>query len=388
MRKSITHKKKMIYAIATLVGTIVGVGMFSLPYVASQVGFWPMVIYLIGGTIIAIAISLVYASVIIESNGKKRLPGYVNDYFGKKWGAITLINFLLGMYGSLIAYIIIGGNFLHGLVSPFLPISQFVSILIFFSLGSFLIYKGIESIAETEFFMLLFLVIIIIIFCFISFGKIKPANFSGYDMNKIFLPYGIVFFSLMGTSILPEIKEIFLKGEKKEHYSKKGKVEFKKAIIYSIIIALVIYIAFIFAVLGVSGANTSIEAFSGLKLLLSDKVVYLGYIFGFLSVFTSFISIGLTIKRCFSYDYNLKPIMSFILATLIPFALFLLGVNNFISIISLVGAITFGIAGCFIFALYFKIKKTGKLKETIITNYTGYALIIMFLVGIILSLKH
>lgn len=379
--------KKIIFAISTLVGTIVGVGMFGLPYVAAQVGFWPMIIYLCGGAVIVIAISLIYGAVIIGSDGKKRLPGYVKEYFGEKWSIISLINFLFGLYGSQLAYIIIGGKFLQGLIFPFFSISQFAATMIFFIIGSALIYKGIKSVAETEFFMLIFLVLIICIFFFISFGKINTANFSGYDINKMFLPYGIVFFSLMGLSILPEIKEIFLQSGRKNNYSEKGKKNFKKTIIYSVLISLVIYIIFVAVILGVSGKNTSQEAFSGLKNVLSNRIIYLGYIFGFLAVFTSFLSVGLTIEKSFIYDYGLKHNKAFILASIVPLALFLAGFKNFLYIISILGTITFGIDGFFLFVLYFKVKKMGRIKDLIITNYTAWLLIIMFLVGIFLALK-
>lgn len=379
--------KKIIFAISTLVGTIVGVGMFGLPYVAAQVGFLPMVIYLCGGAVIVIALSLVYGDVIIGSDGKKRLPGYVENYFGKKWSIASLVNFLFGLYGSQLAYIIIGGKFLHNLIFPIFPISQFAATMIFFAIGSFLIYKGIKSVSETEFFMLIFLVFIIFAFSFISFGKINVANFSGYHIDKIFLPYGIVFFSLMGLSILPEIKEMFLTGEKTNNYSEKGKKNFKKTIIYSVLISLVIYIIFVAVILGVSGKNTSLEAFGGLKTILSNKIIYLGYIFGFLSVFTSFLSAGLTIEKSFVYDYGLKHNKAFILASIVPLALFLAGFKNFLYIVSILGTITFGVDGFFVFGLYFKIKNMGKIKNSI-TNYTAWLLIIMFLVGIFLTLKN
>ncbi|MFH1192034.1 MAG: aromatic amino acid transport family protein [bacterium] len=379
--------KKIIFAISTLVGTIVGVGIFGLPYIAAQAGFWPIIIYLCGGAVIVIAISLIYGAVIIGSDGKKRLPGYVKEYFGGKWSIISLLNFLFGLYGSQLAYIIIGGKFLQGLIFPIFPISQFAATMFFFIIGSALIYKGIKLVEKTEFFMLIFLFFIILIFFFISFGKINPVNFSGYDMNKMFLPYGIVFFSLMGLSILPEIKEMFLKGEKTNNYSEKGKKNFQKTIIYSVLISLFIYIIFIAVILGVSGKNTSIEAFSGLKNVLSDRIIYIGYIFGFLSVFTSFISVGLTIEKSFIYDYGLKYKKAFILASIVPLALFLAGFNNFLYIISILGTITFGIDGFFLFVLYFKIKKIGRIKDAIITNYTAWLLIIMFSVGIFLALR-
>src|SRR4030042_4198714 len=168
-----------------------------------------MIIYLCGGAAIVIAIKLVYGEVIIASDGKKRLPGYVNDYFGRKWGILTLVNFLFGLYGSQLAYIIIGGKFLPGLIVPLFPISQFFATMLFFILGSCLLYRGTKSVLNTELFMLIFLVVVIFTFFFICFGKIELTNFSGYSMDKIFLPYGVVFFSLMGASIIPEIKEIF-----------------------------------------------------------------------------------------------------------------------------------------------------------------------------------
>lgn len=380
------NQRKMLYAISMLVGTIVGVGMFGLPYVASQVGFWPMIIYLCGGAAIVIAIKLVYGEVIIASDGKKRLPGYVNEYFGRKWGILTLVNFLFGLYGSQLAYIIIGGKFLHGLIVPLFPISQFFATVLFFILGSCLLYRGTKSVLNTELFMLIFLVVVIFTFFFICFGKIELTNFSSYSMDKIFLPYGVVFFSLMGASIIPEIKEIFLKNNNKG-YSKKGIESFKKTIKYSVLISLFIYIIFIIGVLGVSGKNTSMEAFSGLQSILPNGIIYLGYIFGFLTVFTSYLSIGLTIEKSFCYDYGFGRERSFILASSVPFVFFLAGFNNFINIISVIGTVAFGIDGCLIFILYSKVKEMGKIDEPVIGNLTSYAMIIMFLAGIILSLK-
>jgi len=381
------YTKKIIYAVSMLVGTIVGVGMFGLPYVASKVGFMPMMLYLFGGAFVSIAINLVYGEVIMESDGKKRLPGYVNYYFGRKWGAVVLINFLVGMYGALLAYIIVGGSFLHGLLSQFIPISLFSSTIIFFVFSSYLVYSGVKSIKQTEFLMLIVLIGVVFLFFFMSFGTINPVNFFGYNLNNIFLPYGVVLFSFMGISILPEIKEIFIKGKDEEKYSEKGKRNFKRTIYYSMSTVLIVYILFVIAVLGVSGSATSMEAFSGLEPFMSNKIIFIGYFFGLLAVFTSYISLGLTVKKCLWYDYKIKPKLACALSCLIPFVFFLAGFKNFINIISIIGTITFGIAGLFIFALYFKVKKMGKIEKSIVSNYTAWALIIMFLAGIFLAIK-
>ncbi|MFH0856606.1 MAG: aromatic amino acid transport family protein [bacterium] len=379
------RSKKILYAVSILAGSIIGVGIFGLPYIASKVGFWPIFFYLCGGAIIVLAVHLIYSQIIIARNRNERLPGQVNDVFGKKWGTLVFINFLLGLFASQLVYIIVGGKFLYGLVNLFYPASLTLCSLIFFVFGSFLIYKDIEYIAQAEFLMLIFLILIVFVIFFLSIPKINIANFARYDLKNIFLPYGIVIFSFWGTSILPEFIEM-LAGKKRKKNQDINK-EATRANIYAILISLFTYLFFVIAVLGVSGAMTSMEAFEGLKPFFSQKIMYAAYLFGFLCVFTSFLASGLTIKKCFIFDYKLSNKLSFILSTSIPIFLFFLNFQNFISIINFIGNFTFGIAGISIFALYLKLKKTKKIKNYLFSNYTVYAMMILFLSGIILCFK-
>lgn len=372
-----------IYAISTMVGTIVGVGIFGLPYVAAQIGFIPMFFYLCGGAIIVLAVHLIYTQVILWLRTDYRLPGQVTEIFGKKWGMIAFINFLVGMLGSQLVYIIIGGKFLQALISIFSPISLNTAILIFFILGNILIYKDIKSIAETEFWMLLIQLVIILGLFIFSLAKIELTNFAGYDSTKLFLPYGIVIFSFWGTSIIPEIKSMFSKNLKKSEINKK--LLFTNII--SISISFFIYLAFIITILGVSGTRTSVEAFEGIKPFFSPKIIYTSYLFGFLCVFTSFLTNGLTIKKCFQLDYEINKILAFILSSSVPIFLYILNFRNFINIINFIGTITFGIAGIFMFSLYLELKRTKKIGKIVIANSTACAIIILFILGIIMSFK-
>lgn len=377
--------KKIIYAISTLVGAIIGVGIFGLPYIASQAGFWPMFFYLCGGAIVVLAVHIIYSQVIIIRNKNQRLPGQINDVFGNKWGTIVFINFLLGLFASQLIYIIVGGQFLYGIINPFLPAPLAACSFIFFAIGSFLIYKDTKYIAQTEFFMLIFLIVIVIGIFFLSIPKIQLYNFTGYNLNKIFLPYGIVIFSFWGTTILPEIIEMFTdKKNKKVDEINRNAV---KVNICAILVSFFIYLLFIVAIFGVSGAKTSVEALEGARPFFSQRIMHAAYLFGFLCIFTSFLTTGLTIKKCLIFDYKINDNLSFIFAISIPIILFFLNFKNFINIINFVGNFTFGIAGISIFALYLKLKKSNKLKNYLISNYIVYALIILFLSGIFLCFK-
>ena len=85
--------KRFFQALAILMGHIIGVGIFSLPFIASRVGIWTMLFYflILGG--ITILFELLYGEVILRTREKHRLPGYAEKYLGgwakkeaKEWG--------------------------------------------------------------------------------------------------------------------------------------------------------------------------------------------------------------------------------------------------------------------------------------------------------------
>ena len=67
---------KIIYAIATLSGTIIGAGLFALPYITLKVGFWMILAYflLLGGVVILI--HLFFGELALKTPDFKRLPGF------------------------------------------------------------------------------------------------------------------------------------------------------------------------------------------------------------------------------------------------------------------------------------------------------------------------
>ena len=56
------------YAIATLVGTIVGVGIFGLPYAAGQAGFFISSVYLFGLFFVFALLHLMFGEIILRAN--------------------------------------------------------------------------------------------------------------------------------------------------------------------------------------------------------------------------------------------------------------------------------------------------------------------------------
>jgi len=130
--------------------------------------------------------------------------------------------------------------------------------------------------------------------------------------------------------------------------------------------------------LGISGIQTSSDAISGLTNFLDSRLVSLGLVLGLITTFTSFLALGLTLKRIFSYDFGVSTDLSFGLACFVPLSLFLLGFQDFIKIIGLVGGVMLGLEGSLILLMYQKIRPEKRWLTSL--------LILVFLGGLIYEL--
>ncbi len=359
--------KKTIFAIATLSGTIIGVGVFSLPYITLKSGFWTILIYFL---ILAPAVSLIHiflAKLSLKTPDFKRLPGFAKIYLGERGKKITLIVTVLGLSGTLLAYLIVGGEFLKEFLSPIFGGTNLIYTLFYFSLGSILIFFGIKSISKIEL-VSLFLFFGILILIFIkSFPIISSKNLflkSSFSTLDFFSPYGVVLFSFWALNIIPEIEEM-LSGQKEKIF---------KVILFSMLICAIFYLFFIYTILGISGQNTTKNSLSGLKNIVGHNILNLAFLIGFLTTFTSYITLGLTLKKIFWYDLKLPKNLSFLITCFPPLFLYFAGIKNFISVISFVGSVMMGINGITVCLMYRKIHPK---------NFLVYPLILVLGGGII-----
>lgn len=294
-------KKRFYLALATLVGTIIGVGLFGLPYAAAKSGFPIFILYFVFIGLAALAIHLFFGEVIVGTDGYHRLPGYAEKYLGHRWKNFAFIVKIFGLFGALLAYLIVGGEFLANLFGG----SVFVYTFLFFAVGSYIIWKDTKLVGITELVLLFIFIFLVMSFLiigspFIKLENLLTVNFK--NLENIFFPYGIILFSIWGAAVIPEVSEVLkIKNDVKP---------IRKVIIYSIAICLLIYFIFTLLVLGITGDKTSPEAMFGLRDILGKGVISLGFIFGFITTFTSFLTIGLSIKNTFVLDYRMPKLPS------------------------------------------------------------------------------
>jgi len=364
---------KKIYALATLAGTIIGVGFFALPYLTLQVGFWIILVYFIVLGFLVILLHLFFAELALKTPDYKRLPGFAKVYLGNKGEKIAYLSAILGGFGALLAYLIVGGEFLTELLSPIFGGGNLIWTIVYFSMGAFLILFGIKAISKVEFWSLILFFIVLLLIFFQSKNLINIENlFIGnwqLGIGNLFLPYGVILFSLWGASLIPEVEEL-LGREKKI---------IKKIVVSAILIAVIIYLFFIYLILGITGSQTTESALIGLKNVLGRQFVSLALFFGVLTTFTSFITLGLTLKKVFCYDLRINKTLAWLITCVVPLSLFLIGFKKFIPIISFIGAVMLGIDGILILLMYHKEMKNQKSK---FKNLLIYSLFLILFLGI------
>ncbi len=345
------EKGRFLRALSVYLGTTIGVGIFGLPFVAFKAGFSIVFLYLIIIGFLVAVLLFIYGKVAVGTEGLHRLPGYAGKYLGRGWEKATFLVVSLGLLGTLLAYLVIGGGFLDSLFGDYLGHNILIYTLAFFIPASYLLFRGIKSVSGIEFVLFLVLLAILVFFFKRAFPYIEPGNFEGFDLSSSFLPYGVVLFALTSSAIVPEIKEMVVNSLKKKDNNLTSR-ELKKIIAVGITLVLLVYLFFIAIVLGASGSLTSRDAITGLEKTLDSGFVKLGFAFGVISCFTSFLTLGLTFKKMLQYDLKMPKHLSWALASFLPFVLFLLGLRRFIEIIGFTGAVAVGAEGIIIVFLY------------------------------------
>ena len=372
------NKKFLLWeAIATLVGTIIGAGILGIPYVIAKAGFWTGIFDIILLGIVVLVIYLYLGEVVLRTKGFHQLPGYAAKYLGK-WGKrLMVFSMVFGNYGALIAYIIGEGLALAAIFGG----EPLTYSLIFFIIVAVIIYKGLKAVGESELIMLPMVIFVIIIISLLSLGHININNYVNFDIFKILIPYGVILFAFLGAAAVPEMEQELVKNRKL----------MKKAIIIGVMIPIISYLLFAFAVVGVTGLATSEVATIGLGQIMGKYMVIVGNLLAVLTMTTSFLTLGLALKQTFNYDYKLNHTLSWALTVIIPLLIAVSGLTSFIQIIGISGVVAGGIEGVLIVLMAMKAKKLGDRKPeyTIKINWLIAAVLIaLFVIGAIYLLLN
>jgi len=343
-------RKNYFQAIAVMVGYVIGVGMFGLPFLISRAGLLSFFVILIILAFVQHFIHLIYANVILETPSSHRMAGYAGIYLGKFWKQVTFLAKLIGNYGALLAYIIITGIFLNQLLGPYLGGNEFIYASILFFIEAIIVFFGIGMIARAELFMTILLLLVVAMISVKGLGVISTDNYLLVDWKYFFLPYGAMLFAIDGNGALPMVVRLV----------KRDKNLVKKVVKIGTFLPVLVIFVFTLMVVGISGGSTTPDALTGMGVVLKDGVIFFALIFGVLTMITSFFGVAESIKETLWWDYKFNKRIAWALAVFVPYFLYVFGFKDLIEIISFAGAIAGGISAIVLILIFSRIEKVKK----------------------------
>jgi len=358
-------------AVALLLGTTIGAGIFGIPYVFAKAGFLIGLINLLLLASVILVVNLSIGEVALRTKKRHMLAGYAAKYLGKAGKYIMTITVVVGIFGAMIAYLIGEGQALSAIFGG----GTLMYSLIFFLLMIPIIWFDLKAVAKSDKVINFFMLAIIVLVCMAAISSINLENLKPFDFSKFLLPYGVVLFAMIGASAIPEMEGELIKEKKK----------LKNAIIIGTLIPLVVYLIFALVVVGVTGANTTEVATIGLGNAIGKYMILLGNLFAVLAMATSFISLGLAMKWMLRYDYLMSNFKSWAITCFAPLLIFLAGARSFIGVIGTTGAVAGGIEGALLILIAKAAKKKGERKPEYCLNLSWFwviLIILLFAVGI------
>lgn len=324
-----------LQGVALIFGTNIGAGILSLPYAGRNGGFLALFLALvIAGTLTTISM-LYVAEASLRTKRPMQLSGLAEQYLGN-WGRwAVFVAIMVNGTGALIAYAAGSGELLNNLIG----IPPIAGTLVFFLIGSIIMYKGLEATGVSELLITTAMALIIFILCgwtFIGPG-ISLSNVWVFNPYFIIPIMNLAVFTFMAQYVVPELA----RGMEKQHSA-----QISKAIIAGMVVTGFMLSLVPFAALGLLGQSVSEVVTLSWGEKLGQSAYYMANVFALLAMFTSFMAIGYTTMRnvidiAHWPQHGKQRAIAVLITVLIPLFISLAGFGGFVSALSYAG----GLAG-------------------------------------------
>ncbi len=364
-----------------MIGGIIGIGIFGLPYAFAQVGFFAGLGLLLIMAVLLIMMQLLYAEITIQTPGHRRLTGLAEKYLGKKWKVIVAVTMFSVSWGAMMAYIIVAGEFLFTLLGPMIGGTPFIYSVVFMTIESLFLLAGLRKISGTETYVVILLLLLFGAIIFMGLPEIQFDHLLNFAPGKLSLAYGVILFSMAGMGIIPEIHDLL--GEKHEH-------KMRSIILVSMGVIVTVSVLFSLAVVGVNGPATSEEAIIGLGQALGPVVSVVGSLLGVMTLVSIFVIVGIQIKDSLMFDFKVRPTWAWLITVSVPIILFLIGIREFIAVISFTGAVFGAINAIIVILVFEKLRRTvcTRRKCFVLPKWISILLVSVFIIGAVVEVVY
>lgn len=342
------------FRIAGLVAAAtVGDGIFALPYIFAQSGWFLCLIYLMGlGALVVLAHS-VYLETLEKVGEKERLLGLARIHLGPGGFWVGFFAIVLGLLLTLLAYLLLGTQFIH-LAWPSLGIPY--AFLLFWAFIALPLFLDARGAAELEIVGIAAMVAMVMIIFLSAWPSIVFAGIPAIVGRNFFLPFGVVLFSLAGWTSIESVYETREKG--KAFASARPWISLAAGTAAS----AALFALFAAGILGSHGAMVAPDTVSGLATwpVWEKELIAL---MGLTAAATVYVPISREIRNSLEKDLRWSPVASRATIIFLPPLLIGLGFHDFLAVIGLVGGLFLSIQYLLIISVGRRVLAPGPVKR-------------------------
>lgn len=339
-------------SMAILAGTIIGGGIFVLPYINIKSGILMTNVWLLVLCILTCLLHLIFGEIILKTKTEMKLPGYAGHYLGRLLKKFLNFLSIFSIAFSLLIYIILANKFVQIIMgNNYAYLKPYTFIAVWLVLNIFLFLRMVD-LSKLNFVLTIFLITLMLVLSLLCFGRVDTKSFEvGYQMisHYWYIAYGVILFSIDGLVAMP-MMFMFLK------HKKASKSVYKTSVVLTYVAVFIIFFAFMNSVSLLSGNSTTIDTFGGLIPFLGRNVLVMGALIGLLAVVTSYIVFVNYYKDMLRCDVNCNKIVSVGMSMFLPLLFLLLNMDKLDDLMSLVGGVIGGITTVVILLIYQKVR--------------------------------
>jgi amino acid permease len=332
-----------VFASMMLAGTIIGAGIFSLPYVMSVVGFGSGILFLLGFFMVYAVIHNMFAHVLVEEKGTHELVHVVSKYLGVAWGRLASVTTLTELLLVLTAYLILAPSF----ISILFGTSHTLALLLFWAVSSFFIFSSLRTLGIVNTLSIVGVMSIVIVVYIMSLGSEGVVVWArSFSWGAYLLPFGPILFAMSGRPSIIRVVEEW-------RAAQRAHTPFSLfwAVTVGTLLPALIYLLFVWGVLRLTPSPTP-DTLTGLREVLSPFVITLLGCMGLLAIGKSYFMIGADVRDIIHRDLRGSPLISTIVVLCVPLMLYMCGFNEFVTVIGFVGGVFLAIEGMLIIAVW------------------------------------
>ncbi|MCL5257942.1 MAG: hypothetical protein M1505_01790 [Patescibacteria group bacterium] len=332
-------KNKFWLAVFLIVSTIVGLGVFILPYAAGQAGlyFWFWLSLLAAAIYL---LHLAYAEIIFYVGQKHNLPSLAGRLIRPSLKLPVWLSDYIGVELTALIFLVALAKF----IALIIPVDPFLIKLATFVLIGLGLGFSINPLAKIEGWLTIFL---IGLFIFVGIYLLSNFNLANLNFNfgQPLSSFGIILFSLTGYSSLQLVYDLIGRDAR----------AFKKINLTALLLVFLIYVFYVLTVAGAFGPRISDDSLTSFSFYLPKLFLLGAVLLGVLNILTTFIVLVFYIERGLIADFNFQKISAWFVSVLPIYAFIFFPIEKIAGLAGFVGSFFIGLNLIVIFLIYLKL---------------------------------